>query len=118
VRGGPILNDATLADARAAGLTDTMLVIDTGSDVPGIVLKECSDEFRRHFQSADLIIAKGQGNYETLDEADAPIWFALKIKCPVVARAIGGVVGQSALWRHQPRAGSLRRSDVCEWSTN
>jgi uncharacterized protein with ATP-grasp and redox domains len=94
VRGGPILNDATLEDARAAGVAEKVLVIDTGSDVPGVILDECSDEFRAHFDSADLIVAKGQGNYETLDAADAPIWFALKVKCPVIARAIGGAIGQ------------------------
>jgi damage-control phosphatase, subfamily I len=104
VRGGPILNDATLEDAKAAGLAEMVLVVDTGSDVPGVILDECSDEFRRHFESADLIISKGQGNYETLDEADAPIWFALKIKCPVIARAVGGVEGQSLIWRRMPGA--------------
>jgi uncharacterized protein with ATP-grasp and redox domains len=108
VRGAPIVNDATLRDASAARLTDTVLVIDSGSDVAGVLLDECSDEFRSHYESADLIIAKGQGNYETLDQQDARIWFALKIKCPVVARAVGGVVGQRVLFRHVARGAESR----------
>jgi uncharacterized protein with ATP-grasp and redox domains len=103
VRGGPIVNDATLEDARAARLTDRVLVVDTGSDLAGVSLGECSEEFRGHFASADLIVAKGQANYETLDEEDAPIWFALKVKCSVIARAIGGVSGQSVLRRQTAR---------------
>jgi damage-control phosphatase, subfamily I len=106
VRGGPIFNDATLHDARVSRLTDTVLVIDTGSDLAGVVLDECSDDFRRHFASADLVIAKGQGNYETLDDVEGPIWFALKVKCPVIARAIGVAEGQCVLRRQTIRAGS------------
>lgn len=103
VRGAAIVNDATLEDARAAHLTDKVLVIDTGSDLAGVSLDECSKEFRRHFATADLIVAKGQANYETLDEEDAPIWFALKIKCSVIARALRGVSGQSVLRRQTAR---------------
>ncbi len=89
VKGSPTINDATMHDAEATGLTELVDVIDNGSDVPGTLLDECSDEFREHFNKADLVIAKGQGNYETLSEVDKDIFFILKIKCPVIAVDIG-----------------------------
>lgn len=106
VRGAPIFNDATLDVARSSGLTDRVVVIDTGSDAAGVIVRECSDEFQRHFASADLIVAKGQGNYETLDREDAPIWFALKIKCEPIARAMGRGIGDSVLWRQSSPSAS------------
>jgi uncharacterized protein with ATP-grasp and redox domains len=63
VRGRPVLNDATLDDAAASGLDSAVEVIGNGSAVPGTSLGDCSPEFRRHFARADLIIAKGQGNF-------------------------------------------------------
>jgi len=89
VRGSPVINDATMSDALATGMTDLVEVIDNGSDAPGTILETCSVAFRRRFQSADLVIAKGQGNYETLSEANKSIHFLLKVKCPVIARHIG-----------------------------
>jgi uncharacterized protein with ATP-grasp and redox domains len=89
VRGNPVINDATMSDALATGMTDLVEVIDNGSDAPGTILETCSVAFRRRFQSADLVIAKGQGNYETLSEADKSIFYLLKVKCPVIARDIG-----------------------------
>ena len=71
-------------------------------------MDECSDEFQRHFRSADLVIAKGQGNYETLDDVVAPIWFALKVKCAVVARATGRNVGESVLCRQRTQSAEGR----------
>jgi len=93
VRGYPVINDATLIDAKIAGLTDIVEVIDNGSDAPGTVLEDCSEEFIQHFSDADLIIAKGQGNYETLSSTDKSIFFILKAKCPVIARNIGCEIG-------------------------
>ncbi len=89
VRGTPVLNDATAADARAVGLTEICEVIDNGSDAPGTVLEDCSREFRQRFSTADLIIAKGQGNFETLSEAPGNIFFLFKVKCPVIATRTG-----------------------------
>ena len=89
VRGSPVINDATMSDALATGMTDLVEVIDNGSDAPGTILETCSVAFRRRFQAADLVIAKGQGNYETLSEADKSIFYLLKVKCPVIARDIG-----------------------------
>ena len=99
VRGEPILNDATLEDARTVGLTDLVEVIDNGSDAPGTLLEDCSPAFRRRFHEADLIIAKGQGNYESLNEVPAPIYFLFKVKCMVVAEHIGEPVGAHVVAR-------------------
>lgn len=99
VRGGPILNDATLVDAQAAGLCDVAEVIDNGSDAPGTILGDCNEEFRRRFAEADLIIAKGQGNFETLSDETADISFLFKIKCPVIANRVGLPMGTHVLSR-------------------
>jgi uncharacterized protein with ATP-grasp and redox domains len=85
VRGVPIINDATMSDARQAGLTDLVTVIGNGSDAPGTILDECDKRFREEFGKADLIIAKGQGNYETLSETPGNIYFLLKVKCLAIA---------------------------------
>ena len=94
VRGGPIINDATREDAEVAGLSCLVAVMDNGSDVPGTILETCSPSFRSRFEECDLVIAKGQGNYETLSGQDRDIFFLFKAKCPVVARDIGGEVGR------------------------
>jgi len=99
VRGFPVINDATMKDAEVAGLTGLVEVIDNGSDAPGTILDDCSDEFRGRFDAADLIIAKGQGNYETLSDAEKDIFFILKAKCPVIARDLDCRVGSLILQR-------------------
>jgi len=86
VRGNPIINDATIDDAKSVGLTDIVKVIDNGSDAPGTIVTECSNQFQDYFNRADMVIAKGQGNYETLSDSDRKIYFLLKAKCPVIAR--------------------------------
>ncbi|MBN2401681.1 MAG: DUF89 family protein [Spirochaetes bacterium] len=99
VRGYPVINDATIEDAAAAGLHKIVNIIENGSDAPGTVLEECSEDFRRHFAQADLVIAKGQGNYETLSDEKKNIYFLLKIKCPVIAEHTGFPVGSNAIIR-------------------
>ncbi len=97
VKGGPILNDATIEDAQIVGLTDIVNVIDNGSDAPGTILESCSEAFRRRFDKSDLIIAKGQGNYETLSNIDKNIFFMLQPKCVVLARHLGCEIGSLVL---------------------
>lgn len=99
VRGLPVINDAVREDAEAAGLTDLVPVIDNGSDAPGTILGDCSAAFQQRFADADLIVAKGQGNYETLRDVSAPIYFLLRVKCPVIARDVGCPVGRMVLRR-------------------
>jgi uncharacterized protein with ATP-grasp and redox domains len=93
VRGAPVINDATLEDAREAGLTERWDVISNGSDAPGTLLDTCSTEFRARFEAADLVIAKGQGNYESLSGCGRDVVFVLKVKCEVIGRALGCPVG-------------------------
>lgn len=93
VRGVPVINDATLDDAEAAGLATLAPIITNGSDAPGTLLSECSQEFRDAFARADLIVAKGQGNYETLADTSRPVFFLLAVKCPIIAAAVGAPVG-------------------------
>lgn len=100
VRGSPVLNDATLADAEQAGLSDFCEIISNGSDAPGTLLEDCSPEFRERFDAADLIIAKGQGNYESLAGMDKQIFFLLKIKCDVLGEHLGRPRGSLVL-HHQ-----------------
>ena len=103
VKGKPILNDATLEDAKIAKIDEIAKVITTGSDIIGIILEECSEEFLKEFESADLIIAKGMGNYESLTEYDGridkPVYYILKAKCKPVAENIGVEVGDNVLLR-------------------
>ncbi len=97
VRGGPVINDATMEDAKFVGMTDIVRVIDTGVDFPGVVLETCSREFLDYYNGADMIISKGQGNYESLSEEDKNIFFLLQTKCPVIADKIGCRVGDIVL---------------------
>jgi len=101
VRGTPIINDATITDARAAGLHEIVKIIDNGSDVPGTILEECSKEFRRRFARADLVLSKGQGNYETLSNEPYNIFFLFKVKCPVIAAHVDLPVGTHVLAHSQ-----------------
>lgn len=101
VRGRPILNDATIADARAAGLTDRVSVVASGGDGPGCELDR-SPELRPLFEAADLIVSKGQGNYEALSLEPYPIYFMLRLKCRVIARDIGGSQGSGVIKRSRP----------------
>ena len=90
VKETPIINDATLEDAYDSGLHECSRIISTGCSLPGIDFKECSQKFLEIFNKADIIISKGQGNYESLSEIKKDnIFFLLKIKCPVISQHIG-----------------------------
>ena len=89
VKKGPVINDAILEDAKYIGLTDMVKVIDTGSDGIGVKWSSVSEEFVRYYEEADIVLSKGQGNFETLSEKEKNIFFLLKIKCESVARELG-----------------------------
>lgn len=93
VKDGPIINDALVEDALVAGLDRFGRIISNGSRCPGTVLDQCSIEFRRIFASADMVISKGQGNFESLSEVDREIFFLLMLKCGVAARHMAEVAG-------------------------
>jgi len=92
VKGSPILNDATKEDAVAAGLDQCTTLLSNGTDAPGTILSLCSEEFRRIYTAASLVIAKGQANYETLSEAGSKVFCLLQVKCPVIAGDIDAPV--------------------------
>jgi len=89
VRGNPVINDVTVDDAYGIGLNDIVKIISNGDDAPGTVLESCSPDFKEKFYSADLIISKGQGNYESLSENQREnIYFLFMAKCKVVAEKL------------------------------
>ena len=89
VREIPIINDITRKEAEQIGIDKIAKVISSGTTAPGTILDLCNDNFIRKFENADMIISKGQGNYEGLSGVDRSIFFLLKVKCPVIARNIG-----------------------------
>ncbi len=93
VRDKPTINDALMEDAILCGINEVAQVISSGVDAPGTILKYCSSEFLKDFKEADLIISKGQGNYEALSDCSREVYFLLKVKCPVIARHSGSMVG-------------------------
>lgn len=95
VRDKPIINDATLKDAREAGLMEVAEVISSGSVLPGTILEETSVVFQDWFKKADLIISKGQGNFETLFPiSDSRLFFLLRIKCETMANLAQQKMGE------------------------
>lgn len=97
VNGSPILNDATEDDAYFVGLDKIGKIVSNGTDMIGNPLEKCSQEFRNEFKEAGIIISKGQGNYETLDEEKANIFYLLKAKCEVVANSLNVPLGAYVL---------------------
>ncbi len=89
VRSQPIINDVTMKEALASGLDEVAELIDSGSTAPGTILRFCTPEFLEIYRKADLVISKGQGNYEGLSDEKRTIFFLLKAKCPVIARDMG-----------------------------
>lgn len=84
VKAQPIINDALIDDAIAAGIDKLTTIISSGSNAPGTVLSICSPEFLEKFHSADMIISKGQGNFEALWPTERPLFFLFTPKCEVV----------------------------------
>jgi uncharacterized protein with ATP-grasp and redox domains len=93
VRGAPAINDATLGDADRSGITERFRVISNGSDTPGTWLRDCSPAFVQRFEEADLVVAKGQGNYESLGSPSRSVFFMFLVKCLAVAEKIGVPTG-------------------------
>ena len=87
VRGDFILNDITRHELEISGLGNYEFV-DTGDATPGVALNRARKELLTAMQNCDLVIAKGQGNYETLDTYHRPIVHLLRLKCPVVSKAL------------------------------
>lgn len=99
VRDKPIINDITLEDAQYVQIDKVVPVISSGSKYPGTILPETTKSFQEQFSNTDVIIAKGQGNYESLCDLEmSKIYHILRIKCDIVARHINGKLGDLVLW--------------------
>ena len=93
VRGAPIINDATMKDAEMIDLDDVASVIDNGDNAPATLLHQVSDHMRAIYDSAELVISKGQGNFESLNEEDKKIYFLFSVKCPVISKELNAPEG-------------------------
>lgn len=88
-RGKPVVNDSILEDAYEVGMDQYATIISNGDGSLGTILSRVSQEFLDVYHQADLIIAKGQANFESLSEEDKNIYFLLMVKCDVISRYIG-----------------------------
>jgi uncharacterized protein with ATP-grasp and redox domains len=102
VKGGPILNDATLEDALAAGIDKVAEVVVTGAQSPGTILDQCTEEFQDLFVNSPLVLSKGQANYETMDEMGDKVFFLLRVKCPILAEQIDAPVDSLVMKQGKP----------------
>ena len=100
VRDSYILNDVTIDFAKKIGLNKIAKVISSGSKVAGTNLKETNKVFNKYFFNAPVIIAKGQGNFETLENCGREIFYMFKVKCEVIAKRTGYKVGTSVLLKN------------------
>jgi len=101
VKANPIINDALTNDAEFAEIHKFATIIegDYGEKLssPGTILECTSQEFKQLFDSSDMVISKGQGNYEGLSYVDREIFYLLVVKCPLVAQDINSEVGKLIL---------------------
>lgn len=88
VRETAVLNDITYQGALELGIDQYAEIIKSGSKASGMLIKSASQEFLEHYQKADLVISKGQGNLESLYNIESDIYFLLKAKCDVIAEVL------------------------------
>ena len=94
VRGRPIINDVTMKEAKMVGMDEVCEVVDSGVDTPGFLMERANERARRIYKEADLILAKGMGNFECMESyEDARLFFLFKVKCSVVAARTGCTIG-------------------------
>lgn len=99
VRGQPVLNDATEQDAMETGMHEVAQIVNNGFDAPSTLLSYCSEAFNELYDKADVVISKGQGNFEGLwDEKRNPnVFFLFMVKCDVIANLAGCPKGSSVV---------------------
>lgn len=97
VKEKPVINDALAEDAYVCGIDKLAEVVSSGSDAPGTILSLCSKEFLAMYRKADMVISKGQGNFEALSGAKRQIFFLFMAKCPVIAKDVGCKLGEVIL---------------------
>ncbi|MCF7886854.1 MAG: ARMT1-like domain-containing protein [Candidatus Omnitrophica bacterium] len=104
VKEKPIINDALAEDAYFCGIDRQAKIISSGSDAPGTIFSFCSKYFLDIFKNSDMVISKGQGNFESLSkEASRDVFFLFMAKCPVVAKDINCQLKDIILYHSQPK---------------
>ncbi len=103
VRGMPAYNDVTMEDALEVGLDKLVPIVGNGDDLPGTILSRIAPEVRELIESADIVISKGMGNYETLDKSGLNIYYLLLCKCDRFMKEFG-----------KPRLASVFASEKAE----
>ena len=102
VRQKPVLNDVVLEDAQNIGLDKLGPIINPGVWAIGLPLHLASTDFKRRFRQADLVISKGQANFETLEGVKKDgLFFLFVVKCQMVARHLGVKLGSSILMQNR-----------------
>jgi damage-control phosphatase, subfamily I len=101
VKGAPIINDATLREADRVGLAEAAEVVSTGCACIGAPLRDIDPRIAERMRASDLVVSKGQGNFETASDLPRPIYFLLKAKCPCVADELGVRFGDVVFMRHE-----------------
>ena len=104
VKSGPIINDATALDAEEVGMTRLAPVIESGGSDIGINWDNVSGEFLAAWNAADIVLAKGHGNFETCDDRPGNLYFLLKAKCDTVAAELGVTPGD-IVFKHRGESG-------------
>ena len=112
VKERPVINDALIEDARMCGIDTVAEIVSSGSDAPGTLISLCSKEFLKLYKKAQMIISKGQGNFESLSRARRRIFFLFMAKCPVVAREVCCDVGNINLLYGQYEKRPYFRKDM------
>ncbi len=105
IRSGPAINDITKNEVEEIGLSRVCKIIE-GSASPGVIFEQATQDFQEIFKSADLILSKGQGNYESLDDIEfmkpnSNLYFLLKAKCSFVAKRFGVELGSLILKKRE-----------------
>ena len=101
VRAIPIINDVTWEDAVASGIDEVAEIVDSGCKSPGVILEQSSPDFLELFNTADIVISKGQGNFEGLSGCNRQVFFLLKAKCRIIAEHLGVEEGAIVLKEHK-----------------
>jgi len=110
VKEKPVINDALREDAVYAGIGKIATIVSSGVDTPGTVLSLCSKEFLKIFRRADMVISKGQGNFEALSDCKRSILFLFMAKCPVIARDVKCALGDVILlYKDIPIEGKVKK---------
>lgn len=101
VRGGDVINDATMQDAKEVGLTEVVTCIGNGNAAPGTIVAQLSGQAKEMLYSADIIISKGQGNFESLYGENLNPYYLFLCKCELFVNRFGLKQYQSVFVREK-----------------